>query len=94
VALGSNRLHSNYTDMYTCYSIIFVKMLIKISQAMLEQTLPALNVHCGPHLLYKLATSPRSSRLQEDGTTTIRKAITHLHVSEVRRTTIRYLATT
>jgi hypothetical protein len=59
--LGSNRLGSNYTYTYTNYSIIFVKILINISQAMLERTLPALNAHHGPHLLYKLATSPRSS---------------------------------
>jgi hypothetical protein len=92
--LGSNRLGSNYTDTYTTYSIIFVKILIKISQVMLERTLPTLNAHHGTHLLYKVATSPRSSGLQEDGTTTIRKAITHLHVSEGRRTVIRHLATT
>jgi hypothetical protein len=80
--LGCNRLSSNYTDTYIAYSIIFVKMLIQISQVMLEPTLPALNIHHGPHLLYKLATSLRSSGLQGDGTTIIRKAITHLHMRE------------
>jgi hypothetical protein len=92
--LASNRLDSNYTDMYIAYFIIFIKILIKINQAMLERTLPALNVHHGLHLLYKVATSLKSSGLQEDGTTTIRKAITHLYVREGRMTTIRHLVTT
>jgi hypothetical protein len=43
--IGINRLGSNYIDTYITYFIIFVKMLIKISQAILERTLPTLNAH-------------------------------------------------
>jgi hypothetical protein len=94
MSLGSNMLGSNYIDIYTVYSIILVKILIKISQVMLERTLTALNTHHESHMLYKLATSPSSSELQKDDTTTIRKAITYLHVREGRRIAICHLATT
>jgi hypothetical protein len=63
--------------MYTCYFIIFIKILIKISQVMLERTLTALNAHNRPHLLYKLATSPG---VQDSKKMSLRQSEKQLHI--------------